>query len=51
MGPFYINCLQAFLQMVRIIMIFMWLWFGARQPNSSTCMLLSNTSDPIDYGC
>ena len=47
MGPFYIkicNCLQVcfFLQMVRIIMIFMNLWFVARQPNSS--MLLSITS-------
>ena len=45
MGPFYIknfNCLQAFLQIVRIIAIFMWLWFVARQPNSS--MVLSITS-------
>ena len=41
-GPFYINCLQALLQMVRIIMIFMWLGFVTRQPNSS--MLLSITS-------
>ena len=33
------NCLQAFLQIVRIIAIFMWLWFVARQPNSSMLFL------------
>ena len=44
-GPFvYQNftCLQPFLQMVRITIIFMWLWLIARQPNSS--MLSSITS-------
>ena len=41
MGPVSISE-QAFLQMVRIIMIFMWLWFVAMQPDSS--MLLSITS-------
>ena len=33
---------RFFLQIVRIIAILMWLWFVARQPNSS--MLLSITS-------
>ena len=41
-GPFLYQLLTRVLTNVRIIMIFMWLWFVARQPNSS--MLLSITS-------
>ena len=40
MGPFY--CLLVFLQMVKILMILMWLWVVDRKPSSG--MLLSITS-------